>query len=595
MTPRAVAVLILITGLCAAIPAVCGAGTPSVDGAADPLFPGPTITVPIWLPDIALSTFVPPAGAVARTFTIRNSVQNADRGVAGPFATGFYLSTDTAITTSDVLIGTRSYSGLGMFEVAPEENTTVTIPAHVPAGTYYLGMIMDTGDTVAESDEENNTCCAPDTVSPLTPDLRWWSFGARGSQPRSFTVYNAVRNVGTDVVGPFSVGFYLSNDTAITTADTLIGTRVYSGLAAGEAGPDENTAVTVPSSVPGGTWYVGMIIDPADAVAELDEVNNVAWDPFGVTLAGLPDLAVWGFNPPSGLQPRTFTVYNAVKNAGDAPAGAFTAGFYLSGDAAITTADTLVGTRSYAGLAGGEAGAPEQTALSVPASIPAGTYYLGMIIDAADVVDERYEDNNVGTYPATITFIAPPAPDFAVWTFMPPRGPVGREFTIRNAVRNAGVAPAGPFTVGFYLSNDTALSASDPSIAERDVAGLLPGEATADENTTARVPEWVPAGVYYVLMVMDSSDAVAESNEDNNVVRDMSTVTLAGLPDLRIWTFIPPAGPVPRTFTILNAVQNGGDGPAGPFTVGFYLSNDTALSPSDTLIGNRTCTGLAAG
>ena len=57
--------------------------------------------------------------------------------------------------------------------------------------------------------------------------------------------------------GPFSVEFYLSADTRITTADSLIGTRFHDALAAGTTGPFGCTTATVPASVPGGQYYLG--------------------------------------------------------------------------------------------------------------------------------------------------------------------------------------------------------------------------------------------------------------------------------------------------------------------------------------------------
>jgi hypothetical protein len=54
------------------------------------------------------------------------------------------------------------------------------------------------------------------------------------------------------------------------------------------------------------------------------------------TVVGKPDLALYTFAPPSGSVARTFTIYNAVKNYGNAAAGPFYAGFYVSPDTTIT-------------------------------------------------------------------------------------------------------------------------------------------------------------------------------------------------------------------------------------------------------------------
>ena len=102
---------------------------------------------------LAVWTFAPPTGNVGRTFTVQNAVKNYGTATAGPFYAGFYLSTDTTITTGDTLIGYRYYSsGLGANTAGANEYTSVTIPSSVPAGAYYLGMISDYTNAVSEGE-----------------------------------------------------------------------------------------------------------------------------------------------------------------------------------------------------------------------------------------------------------------------------------------------------------------------------------------------------------------------------------------------------------------------------------------------------------
>jgi len=71
-------------------------------------------------------------------------------------------------------------------------------------------------------------------------------------------------------------------------------------------------------------------------------------------------------------------------------------GLYLSTDSTITTSDTLLGTFSASVLqAGGSQ--TESIALSLPANLAAGTYYLGVMADATSKVTESSETNNVST------------------------------------------------------------------------------------------------------------------------------------------------------------------------------------------------------
>jgi subtilisin-like proprotein convertase family protein len=87
--------------------------------------------------------------------------------VGGLFKTGFYLSTDTAITTGDIYLGLEPITGAtnpGDTFGQSSPGKTVTIPGGTPDGTYYLGIIVDADLDVDESDETNNTAWAALTV-----------------------------------------------------------------------------------------------------------------------------------------------------------------------------------------------------------------------------------------------------------------------------------------------------------------------------------------------------------------------------------------------------------------------------------------------
>lgn len=79
-----------------------------------------------------------------------------------------------------------------------------------------------------------------------------------------------------------TVKYYLSTDRAITSSDSLLSTGTYTltrGL------PDLLTvALTIPSNLTVGTnYYLGVMVDTASAVAELDEGNNTSFTGIRVT------------------------------------------------------------------------------------------------------------------------------------------------------------------------------------------------------------------------------------------------------------------------------------------------------------------------
>jgi hypothetical protein len=66
-----------------------------------------------------------------------------------------YLSTNTLITTADHLIGTVSFSSFTTWW--DSTGTNFTVPASVPAGTYYVGAIATYNNTVTDPITYNNT------------------------------------------------------------------------------------------------------------------------------------------------------------------------------------------------------------------------------------------------------------------------------------------------------------------------------------------------------------------------------------------------------------------------------------------------------
>ena len=70
-----------------------------------------------------------------------------------------------------------------------------------------------------------------------------------------------------------TVKYYLSTDTTMTATDTFLGQRIISTLGAG-ASDSATTLFTIPLTVPIGTYYIGEMVDTANAQLETNENNN---------------------------------------------------------------------------------------------------------------------------------------------------------------------------------------------------------------------------------------------------------------------------------------------------------------------------------
>ncbi len=109
---------------------------------------------------------------------------------------------------------------------------SLRIPVDTVPGFYALGYVLDYQNSIIESSEGNNAA----SFDALTVGPELWSTSlivptyALVGGP--LTISDTVRNAGS-AAGGFSVAFYLSVDSAISTADTLLQTRTVTGLVAG--------------------------------------------------------------------------------------------------------------------------------------------------------------------------------------------------------------------------------------------------------------------------------------------------------------------------------------------------------------------------
>jgi subtilase family serine protease len=95
----------------------------------------------------------------------------------------------------------------------------------------------------------------------------------KGCLNAAFPITTTIANQGNMEAGAFSLHYYLSEDSIISTSDRDIGSDMVEGLA-----PMENRTIngeiSLPTSIPIKYYSVGVIIDPRDDVFESDKQNN---------------------------------------------------------------------------------------------------------------------------------------------------------------------------------------------------------------------------------------------------------------------------------------------------------------------------------
>lgn len=177
-----------------------------------------TATVSGTLPDLVISTGTPtvtPATVSSSGGTVQLSPwtltnQGGAFVLTGLIDNGFYISTDAVITTSDTYLD-GNFNSTEVQGAGASFNwggPTLQVPALSP-GTYYIGLIIDRTNVVAESNETNNYVSTPlQVVAPVIDGVlsagEWngastYSFTANvpggGTTPATFYVKNDAQNL----------------------------------------------------------------------------------------------------------------------------------------------------------------------------------------------------------------------------------------------------------------------------------------------------------------------------------------------------------------------------------------------------------------
>ena len=156
---------------------------------------------------------------------------------------------------------------------------------------------------------------------------------------------------------------------------------------------------------------------------------------------------------------------------------------------------------------------------------------------------------------------------------------------LRVYFKNNGNAASGSFAYRTYLSTNTQITTSDHMVCNDQMYSLSGGQTSYDtcSGTLPTTP-----GTYYWGVMADPSDAISESNENNNVLQ-YGSITISADTDLipiSAGSSFPSSGTAGDSVSGISvSIRN--DGTTSTSTsVGYrvYLSTDTVISTSDHLI-----------
>ncbi|MEB3292410.1 MAG: CARDB domain-containing protein [Synechococcales bacterium] len=379
----------------------------------------------------AIPGVFPNRAIAGASITANFRIQNNGDFASGAFNVQFYLTRNpNSSSDSDFVYRIEPVRVASI--AAKNQSSILTVDLILPEinaafwsgdGTYYLGMLIDSSNQIAEGNERNNSRVGLQLdydeliiTNTQQANLRGKSLILRQQTLNAGDRFNLdfeIQNLGGASTGTYEVKFYLSKDRTIGNDDLLLVTTTLDALAANSQTGTLSfiNDLTLPAVNNGfwtgdGTYFVGMVVDSSNAIAESNEADNsnqgllIDFDDVRINNTRQPDLQGANFNVVSDSHRAgdVAKVEFAVRNSG-AAVGAFEVSFYLSKDDRIEPGpDLFLGKITIDRL-----NLNETKAFSTDLLLPGinanfwtdnGTYHIGMVIDPSNTIAESNETNN---------------------------------------------------------------------------------------------------------------------------------------------------------------------------------------------------------
>ena len=555
------------------------------------------ITLQTALPDLGETavSFTPPSSGPGKSVTVTDTVTNNSSYNAGPSTTRYYVSTNAFFSSNAILLaGSRAVGALAAGQTSAG-SASVSLPATLITGAYFVLACADDTQQVGETNENNN-CAASSTQLQVGPDLTQAGVtqsankaGAAGT----LTVNETVNNPGGGDAAASVTQFYLSTNTIKNTNSRLLsGNRSVPSVTAG-TGSSGSTLVTLPADVAVGNYYVLACADDTQQLKETNENNNCAASSTQLQVG--PDLteAAVTLGASKAGAGGSLTVNETVNNLGGGDAMSSLTQFYLSTNAIKNSNSRLLsGSRSVPSATAGT-GSSGSTIVTLPQDVTVGNYYVLACADDTQQVKETNENNNCSASNTQLQ-VGPDLVESAVMLAANKSG-AGGSLTVNETVNNLGGGDAAASVSQFYLSSNTIKNANSRLLAgSRGVAPATAGTGSSG-STLVTLPPDVTVGNYYVLACADDTQQVKETNENNNCAG--STTQLQVGPDLTesaVTLGAAKAG-AGGSLTVNETVNNLGGGDAAASLTQFYLSSNTIKNANSRLLsGSRSVPAVPA-
>ena len=421
-------------------------------------------------------------------------------------------------------------------------------------GTHTVTVVADYQNTVAESDETNNTESYTFTVTqPPLPDLApytptgWTGPLVVSTLSGSYTTATTISPTNTVYIDwAFVNRGNVAVDTPYQVELLLDGTEVTTWSGPVPLDPSYYTYITDYSlgQLAAGTHTVTVVADYLDQVTESDKTNNTETCAFTVTPSALPDLAPYaptGWSGPLVVSAQSGNTMSA-STITTADTVFIDWAFLNQGSVAINNAFgvelLLDGTEVQTWSAGIPMGANQYEDITDYSlgQLAAGQHTVTVIADYLDQVAESNKNNNTATY--TFTVAQPPLPDLAPYTPSGWSGPLVVSTQQGNTTTPSTITTSNTIYIDWAFINQGNAAIDTTFNIELLLDGVQVTTWYSSPPLGPTIYSFVQnfnlgqlaSGSHTVTVVADYLNQVTESNENNNTTTYTFTITAATPP-----------------------------------------------------------------
>jgi CARDB len=364
--------------------------------------------VPVSAPDLIVSSisYTIVDGSANRQIVVTDTTRNIGSAPTLKMTTtSYYLSKDQVVG-DDIYLGGRVVPGGLNRGMSNTGSVFLNITNYVASGSYYVLACADANKAVQEINEGNNCRFSTSMISvPATPvqnlsDLivEWISEPpANISAGNGFVLRDQVFNTGfAPTSHPVSVDYYLSPDLVVSggvyRCNRIVGKDLLQG------GRNTGTCeIDIPDPFPDGSYYVRACLDMGKTIPEINKGNNCMFTTGKVTVRS-PDLIVTSITDPplNGSRLSQFKITDTTRNIGSVPTALDSATVYSLSTDQVVGGDVYLGLRVVAAGLGPGADNKGEALVTIPSTIPIGSYYLVACANGAGhpKVGESNRQNN---------------------------------------------------------------------------------------------------------------------------------------------------------------------------------------------------------